>query len=220
MGVPMNAETTEHPLLGGYLERTTAPSVEKVTEARNIFLIFCGSCAIAVAAQLSFVLPNTPVPFSMVNVAVLTVGILLGPRLGMWAAMLYLFEGTVGFPVFSASGVGGVLRLLGPSGGYLLSFPLSAFLAGWIVTRLDRGFVGTLVGAAVGNLFIFAVGVSWLLFDRVATVGTVLGLGLQPFGYVELVKIVGVAMLCSVRGKGKSSLICQTPGNGRLTRRI
>jgi biotin transporter BioY len=66
--------------------------------------------------------------------------------------------------------------------------------------------VGTLLGAAVGNLLIFAVGVSWLLFDRVATVRTVFGLGLQPFGCVEIVKIVGVALLCNVRGKGNPSL--------------
>jgi biotin transport system substrate-specific component len=202
----MNIETTEYPLLRGCVEMSTAPSVAKVTGIRNIILIFCGSFAIAAAAQLSFVLPHTPIPFSMVNVAVLAVGIFLGPRLGMWAAMLYLFEGCVGLPVFSSHGVGGVFRLVGPTGGYLLSFPFGAFLAGWIVARINRGFVGTLLGATVGNIFIFTVGASWLLLDRVATISTVFTLAFQPFGYVEMAKIIGVATLCRVGGKGKPSL--------------
>ena len=86
----------------------------------------------AVAAQISVPLPFTPVPFTLQPMVVLLGGAALGARLGMASQVLYLALGIAGFPVFAASAVlpQGALRLLGPTGGYLMSYPFAAFVAG------------------------------------------------------------------------------------------
>src|SRR6476620_11315612 len=84
----------------------------------------------AAAAQISIPLPFTPVPFTLQPMVGLLGGAALGARLGMAAQVLYLVAGIAGLPVFAASPVlpQGAFRLLGPTGGYLMSYPLAAFL--------------------------------------------------------------------------------------------
>ena len=84
------------------------------------------------AAQISVPLPFTPVPFTLQPMVVLLGGAALGARLGMASQVLHLALGIAGFPVFAASAVlpQGALRLLGPTGGYLMSYPFAAFVAG------------------------------------------------------------------------------------------
>src|SRR4026208_2398550 len=93
----------------------------------------------AAAAQVSIPLPFTPVPFTLQPMVVLLGGAVLGARLGMSAQALYLLAGGAGLPVFAASPARpqGALRLLGPTGGFLWSYPAAAFVAGWLA---ERGF--------------------------------------------------------------------------------
>jgi biotin transport system substrate-specific component len=95
----------------------------------------------AAAAQVSFSIPFTTVPFTMQPMVVLMAGLALGPRLGMASQVLYLAAGFAGFPVFALSATlpMGAARLLGPTGGYLMAYPAAAFVAGWLATRgFDR----------------------------------------------------------------------------------
>src|SRR5438445_8064889 len=93
----------------------------------------------AAAAQISVPLPFTPVPFTFQPMVVLLGATALGPRLGMASQILYLALGFAGLPVFAASPLlpQGAARLLGPTGGYLMAYPLAAFTAGWLA---ERGF--------------------------------------------------------------------------------
>src|ERR1700674_289283 len=86
----------------------------------------------AIAAQVSIPLPFTPVPFTFQPMIVLLGGAALGARLGMTSQFLYLALGIAGLPVFAASATlpPGVARLFGPTGGYLLSYPIAALTAG------------------------------------------------------------------------------------------
>src|SRR3954469_1086527 len=107
----------------------------------------------AAAAQVSVPLPFTPVPFTFQPMVVLLGGAVLGARLGMSAQVLYLLLGIAGVPVFAASPVlpQGALRLMGPTGGYLMAYPLAAFIAGWLAERgLDRRYITSLFAMACG----------------------------------------------------------------------
>ena len=86
----------------------------------------------AAAAQVSFSIPFTEIPFTMQPMVVLIAGMALGPRLGMASQLLYLAAGVAGLPVFAVSATlpMGAARLLGPSGGYLLSYPFAALVTG------------------------------------------------------------------------------------------
>src|SRR5215204_1352828 len=110
------------------------------------------AAATAAAAQISVPLPFTPVPFAMQDMVVLIGGAALGARLGMSAQVLYLALGIAGLPVFAASAVlpQGFARLLGPTGGYLMSYPIAAFVAGFLAERgFDRRYLTSLAATVL-----------------------------------------------------------------------
>jgi biotin transporter BioY len=94
--------------------------------------VVLGAAFVALAAQVSVPLPGTPVPMTLQPLAVLLVGGLLGARLGAASMVLYLALGIAGLPVFTPTvPLLGIARLLGPTGGYLLAYPVAAFAVGW-----------------------------------------------------------------------------------------
>ena len=117
----------------------------------------------AAAAQLSFPLPFTPVPFTIQPMIVLIGAAALGSRLGALSQILYLTLGLAGLPVFAFSPElpQGFLRLMGPTGGYLMAYPLAAFVTGLLAERgLDRRYLTSIFAMAVGLSVIFAGGVA------------------------------------------------------------
>ncbi|MFI5208651.1 MAG: biotin transporter BioY, partial [Gemmatimonadales bacterium] len=117
---------------------STAPSAA-VAHARpagaRALATLAGALVVALAAQFALPLPGTPVPFTFSPLAVLVVGALLGPRIGALSLITYLAMGAAGLPVFAPLGAPGFARLFGPTGGYLLAYPLAAAFAGWAVRR-------------------------------------------------------------------------------------
>ncbi len=110
----------------------------------------------------------------------------------MASQVLYLLAGIAGLPVFAASPVlpQGLGRLLGPTGGYLMSYPIAAFVAGWLAERgFDRRYLTSVVAMACGLAVIFACGVSWLAWvAQPSPVGlsAALRTGLYPFMLADL----------------------------------
>ena len=155
----------------------------------------------AAAAQISIPLPFTPVPFTLQPMVVLLGGAALGSRLGMTSQVLYLLAGIAGLPVFAASPLlpQGALRLLGPTGGYLLSYPFAAFVAGALAERgFDRRYVTSVVAMAAGLVVIFTCGVLWLaFFARPAAAGlsAALQTGLYPFLPADIIKLFVAAAI-------------------------
>lgn len=152
----------------------------------------------AIAAQVSIPLPFTPVPFTFQPMIVLVGGLALGARLGMSSQILYLALGMAGLPVFAASPIlpPGVARLLGPTGGYLMSYPFAACLAGYLAERgFDRRYTTSVVAMSAGLAVIFLVGVSWLGFVVQPSRGVAgaLAAGFYPFVLPDLLKLLAAA---------------------------
>jgi len=149
------------------------------------------------AAQVSLPLPFTPVPFTLQPMVVLLGGAALGARLGMTSQVLYLVLGLAGLPVFAASPLPqGAARLLGPTGGYLLSYPIAAFVAGWLAERgLDRRYLTAVLAMAAGLAIVFAGGVGWLAFvvPPGRGLGAALAAGFYPFVLADLLKLLAAA---------------------------
>jgi biotin transport system substrate-specific component len=146
-----------------------------------------------VAAQVSIPLPFTPVPFTLQPMVVLLGAAALGSRLGASAQILYITAGLAGLPVFAASPVlpQGVARLLGPTGGYLMSYPFAAFLTGYLAERgLDRRYLTSVSAMGAGLAVIFTCGVLWLAFGVPhAGVSAAVASGLVPFLPADIVKV-------------------------------
>src|SRR5277367_652796 len=119
--------------------------------ARNVALIAGGSLVVALCARVAIPLPGTPVPLTVQNFGVLLVGLMLGSRRGFAALALYLAAGAMGMPVFSPTGPGGIAQLLGPTGGFLLAYPLVAWLAGFVMERGRKSFARAALGGFLGE---------------------------------------------------------------------
>jgi len=176
--------------------QTRAPSLALPYQ---VMLVISGSLVVAMAARISLPLPFTPVPLTLQNFAVLLVGLLLGRRAGFAAMALYLAEGAAGLPVFSPVGLGGVAQLLGPTGGYLMAYPLVAYLAGWMAERDRASFSRSAVAATVAEIVLFVAGVGWLMVVFDAPLARAAQFGLYPFFFAEVMKVLLAAGLASRR---------------------
>jgi biotin transport system substrate-specific component len=185
----MRSESSATTLVSVLGARTEASAVTRVAGVLFIAVLT------AAAAQVSFPVPFTPVPLVLQDMIVLIGGAALGSRLGMAAQILYLAAGIAGLPVFAASATlpQGALRLLGPTGGYLISYPFAAFLTGYLAERgFDRRFWTSVIAMAAGLVVIFTFGVTWMaMFMRPAALGfdAALRAGFYPFLLGDIFKI-------------------------------
>src|SRR6266852_393290 len=119
---------------------------------RQVGLVIGFSLLTALAAQV--VIPLGPIPITGQTFAVLLTGALLGSRLGAMAMIAYLVEGASGLPFF-AGGHGGLLHLMGPTGGYLIAFPAAAYVTGAFAEHgWDRRFLTAAAAMAIGSIVI------------------------------------------------------------------
>lgn len=190
---------TSATILNALTARDTAGPGRAIRIASVLFV----TVLTAAAAQVSFPLPFTQVPFTFQPMIVLLGGLALGSRLGAASQVLYLMAGIAGLPVFAASATlpPGALRLLGPTGGYLMAYPIAAFLAGYLAERgFDRRYLGSVLAMTAGLLVIYTFGTLWLaFFARTMTGNAAVGLstalyaGAYPFVIPDLIKLAAAA---------------------------
>jgi biotin transport system substrate-specific component len=157
--------------------------------AREGAALLAASFLVALCARIYLPLPGTPVPLTAQNLGVLLVGLRLGARRGFVALALYLAEGAAGLPVFSPHGPGGILQILGPTGGYLLAYPFVAGLAGFVFERGPRTLLRAGLAAFSGELVLFTGGLSWL-YLMTHSLARALSLGLYWFLFAEVIKVM------------------------------
>jgi biotin transport system substrate-specific component len=159
---------------------------------RQVALVVVASLFVALCARIAIPLPGTPVPLTVQNFGVLLVGLLLGSRRGFAALALYLAEGAMGMPVFSPMGPGGIAQLLGPTGGFLLAYPLVAWLAGFIMEHGRKSFARAAMGGLLGEVVLFTGGLTWLAV-LTHSVAQAFRWGLYWFLFAEVIKVMMAA---------------------------
>jgi biotin transport system substrate-specific component len=171
---------------------------------RRILSVLFGALAVAVAAQVAVPVPLSPVPMTLQPLAVLAVGGLLGAGEGLSALVLYLLLGAAGLPVFAAGG-SGPLHLAGPTGGYLLAFPVAAAVTGALVASAPKSVLRVLLACALGMALIHIGGVAQLALlggdPRLA-----FRMGFLPFFTGDLIKVgLAAAIILAVGPKFHTS---------------
>ena len=184
--------TRVEPMPGRTLLQAVAADVDLSVAVRTAAVLFATVLTIA-AAQVSIPLPFTPVPFTLQPMVVLLAGAALGPRLGFASQAAYLALGIAGLPVFAASPVlpQGIARLLGPTGGYLMSYPIAALVTGYLAERgFDRRYLTSVLAMAAGLAIVFTFGVAWLAFGTPQVgLSPAIAAGLVPFIPADIIKI-------------------------------
>jgi len=165
-------------------------------------IIVAGSTLVAVCSHITLPLWFTPVPLTLQPFAVVLLGLLLRPRLAAATLGAYLLEGATGLPVFApglAFGAG-MAHLLGPTGGYLMSYPAAAALIAYLFRRSTRGFSTAVLSAATGNVLILLCGFAWLAVWTHGTVSfgslkSAFALAVLPFLPGDALKVVAASAI-------------------------
>lgn len=181
-----------------------AATVELVPDrnARRVLAVTAFALATALGAHV--VVPLAPVPVTLQTLFVILAGAMLGPKLGAASQIAYLGMGIAGLPAFA--GGFGLAYLAGPTGGYLLAFPVTAFVAGVVAQRVPgRGITGLallFVGLFLASLITLVGGTAWLAALTGDPAGAV-AIGFLPFLLGDVLK-VGLATLLAWRGRHRT----------------
>jgi biotin transport system substrate-specific component len=163
-----------------------------------VAVAFVAAGLTAVAAQFTTPVPFTAVPFTLTPIAVLLSGAVLGSRLGALSQAFYILAGVLGLAVFSPSVTlpPGPARLLGPTGGYLMAYPLAAFITGWLSEHgWDRRYLTSFAAMLAGLGVIYLGGVAWLSVAFTSSPRAAVTAGIAPFLVLDVLKIAAAAMI-------------------------
>lgn len=149
-------------------------------------------------------IPTVPVPFTLQTFFVFLSGAVLGKRNGAWSQLLYVTLGIAGVPVFSGAGFG-IAKILGPTGGYLLAFPLTAFLVGYAMERAQN-FWWIFAAMFTNALFLFLLGTLHLYAFYLHNFSASVEQGFLLFSVWEMVKLFAAAAIAHQIVRWKKTL--------------
>ncbi len=170
----------------------------------RILLGLGATVVVALAAHVSFPLPFTPVPLTLQPLAVLGVGLAFGPVGGFLTMLAYLAEGAMGLPVFSPAGPGGLLQLLGPTGGFLMAYPLVAAIVGGLTRKLTgrtARFLAAFLAGTVAMAVLFLSGAGWFVHYTHHTLYAAWVGAVAPFLPGEFIKVLVAAGVYSTMSR-------------------
>lgn len=170
---------------------------------RQMALIGVMTAVTCILGPLSIPIPISPVPISLTVLAVYLSAYVLGPKLATISYLIYLLLGLIGLPVFSGF-TGGIGKLAGPTGGYLIGFILMAPIAGWAIEHFQARTIPSVIGMAAGTSVCYLFGTLWLAHQNALTFPQALAFGVLPYIPGEIAKmaaawIIGTQLRRAVR---------------------
>jgi biotin transport system substrate-specific component len=173
---------------------------ENTSVRTRVIGILLFAVATAISARLSALVPNSPVPLTMQVLVVVLSGLVLGPRDGLLAQVLYLQAILAGAPL-TAAGLAGPLAFAAPTAGYLVSFPLAALVAGWLGQRAGAtAWLWRALGGLAALVVVYSLGTAWLA-GYVGGLGNAWALGAVPFVGADLLKVLIATAGLSLRSR-------------------
>ena len=161
----------------------------------DIALVVGAALFVGVLAQINIHLSFTPVPITGQTLGVLLAGSALGWKRGSIAMALYMVLGIVGVPWYSNHTHGWSVAT-GATGGYLFGFIVAAAVCGWFASRgHDRKVLPAMGSMVVGNVIIYAFGVTWLAHSIHVSLSKAVTLGLTPFLLGDAIKVIIAALI-------------------------
>lgn len=135
-----------------------------------------------------------PVPITLATFGIYLVGVLLGAKYATMSVLIYLILGAVGVPVFSGFG-GGIQKLVGMTGGYLLGYVPCALTISLIISKAKRSFIWYLVAMFTGTVILYIIGTAWYMWQTGNTFFAAFGLCVVPFLPGDVIKLAAASVL-------------------------
>lgn len=156
---------------------------------RSIYrLTVCGLMAAVMCVLGPMAIPIGAVPISFTNLVICLAACLLGWKWAGVSVAVYVLLGMVGLPVFSGY-TGGLAKLAGPTGGYIVGFIFLALIGGFFVERFRGSYFWTIVGLVLGMAVTYAFGTAWFMLQMQCTLWYALTVCVLPFALVDVIKI-------------------------------
>ncbi len=171
-----------------------------MTSIKTKELILCAMCAAITCILAPISVPIGPVPISLCTFAVMLAGVLLGGKFGFISQLVYVLLGAVGVPVFAGYSAG-VSCIAGMTGGYIVAYPVLAFLTGLIYWKFGRNRSGKrrilwmFLGMVIGTAVLYAFGTAWFCAVSGTDVAAAMGMCVIPFLPGDLLKMVVVILI-------------------------
>ena len=162
------------------------------TKVRDMLLCALFACITAILAQVQIALP-TLVPITLQTLGVYLIGALLKPKLAFISTLVYVLMGVIGLPVFSGFN-GGAANLLGPSGGYIYSFPIMALVISLIITK-NNSLLFKVIAMVAGTVVCYGIGTIWFIYVTNTSLIPALTMCVIPFLPGDTLKIIVAIVL-------------------------
>ena len=170
----------------------TLESVMKKTTIYELTVCALMTALVCILGPIS--VPIGPVPVSLTILPLLLSVWLLGTRGALITTGLYLLLGAFGLPVFSGY-QGGIQKLLGPTGGYLVGFLFMVLIAGLIMKACEGHVVFSVLGSLLGILAAYILGTAWFMFQMDCTLPYALSVCVLPFIPFDIAKAIAAAAI-------------------------
>lgn len=173
-----------------------AASRGRVAQAvRDVLLVVGAAGFVGGLAQISIHLSFTPVPITGQTLGVLLAGTALGWRRAAAAMALYAVAGVAGVPWFAGHTSG----YASASFGYIVGFFFAAVACGYLAQRgADRSVLKSIPAMLVGEILIYAFGLTWLALDLHLGAAATVAAGFTPFVIGDAIKAAIAAGLLPV----------------------
>ncbi|MGN0143846.1 MAG: biotin transporter BioY [Clostridium sp.] len=157
-------------------------------KTKNMVIIAMMTAVMCIISPFSISLPFTPIPISLANLIIYISCCILGSKKGTASVLLYILIGAVGLPVFSGFS-GGLGKLAGPTGGYLIGFIFCAIFTGIFVEKFEDKMYMYSVGMIIGTIVCYGFGTAWLAFQMKLSFVQALFMGVIPYLLGDVLKI-------------------------------
>ncbi len=160
---------------------------------KSIVFVALFAALIAACAFVSIPVPGTPIPIVLQNMMVVLSGLLLGPVLGTASTVLFIVAGILGLPIFSG-GTGGMAKIMGPTGGFIIGYAFAALVAGLVCGRPRLGKKSSVpriaIAALCGFVVMYIPGVIHFMRTLDKTFAETMALCVTPYIPGDLIKMV------------------------------
>lgn len=165
----------------------------KYQSIKNLVLVALMSALLCILGPMSIIIPMSPVPISLGTLGIYLVVIVLGKKYGTISVLIYILLGLVGLPVFTGF-TGGLAKLLGPTGGYIIGYIFLSIIMGFAIDILVNNKYRYMIAIILGTLVLYAFGTTWLKIEMNITYGEAIFMGVLPFVAGDIVKMI-IAMI-------------------------